>query len=121
MKKIRDAILVLIGVACIVFGVMFIMKAGESRQAVVDELATSAVTLDTLNDKYDAAKAGLAQALAAGAAGTESAQSIGWQKASLGLAKSNVGTIDFIQNSGILTIVIGVGFVLAGAGLVMKD
>ena len=111
MKKFRDAILVIIGIACIVFGVMFIMKAGDSRDAVAKELGT--LPLSGVNAAYDQTKAGLA------AKPDDVALTL--QKLSLGQAKSNIGTIDFIQNSGILTIVIGVGFVFAGAGLVMKD
>jgi len=64
-KNIVSILVAVIGVVCVVFGVLFIMQAGDSKTTVVDELATSGVTLDTLDAKYDAAKAGLAQALAA--------------------------------------------------------
>ncbi|RJO61369.1 MAG: hypothetical protein C4542_06320 [Dehalococcoidia bacterium] len=121
MKNILSILVAVIGVVCIVFGVLFIMQAGDSKTIVVDELKASGVTLDNLDAKYDAAKAGLAQALGAGAAGTETAQSVGWQKTSLGLAKSNLGTIDFVQKSGILAIVIGAGLTLAGVGLMKKS
>jgi hypothetical protein len=121
MKNLLSILVAVIGVVCIVFGVVFMMEASSNKKIVVDELATSGVTTETLDAKYDAAKAGLAQALAAGAAGTESAQSIGWQKGSLGLAKSNLNTIDFVQKSGILTIVIGAGLVLAGWGIMKKS
>lgn len=120
MKTFGSILIALVGIVCIVFGVMFIMQAGDNRTTVVDELKASNITVSTLDAAYDQAKAGLAQALAAGAAGTESAQSAGWQKASLGLAKSNLGTIDFVQKSGILSILIGLGFVLTGAGMMMK-
>jgi hypothetical protein len=121
MKNILSILVAVIGVVCVVFGVLFIMQAGNSRDELVNELAASNVTLDTLDAKYDAAKAGLTQALAAGAAGNETAQSVGWQKASLSAAKASRGTIDFVQMSGILTIVIGAGFVLAGWGLMKKS
>jgi hypothetical protein len=121
MKNVLSILVAVIGVVCVVFGVLFIMQAGDSKTTVVDELATSGVTLDTLDAKYDAAKAGLAQALAAGAPGTETAQSVGWQKASLGIAKSSLTTIGFVEKSGILTIVIGAGLVLAGCGLMKKS
>ncbi len=121
MKKLSAALVAIVGVVCIVFGVLFIMQAGDSRDALAEELATSGVTLETLDAKYDAAKAGLAQALAAGAAGTETAQSIGWQKASLGSAQSSASTIEFLQSTGILVIVIGAGFVFSAAGLFKRD
>ena len=121
MKNILSILVAVIGVVCIVFGVLFIMSASSGKTTVVDELKASGVTVDTLDAKYDQAKTGLAQALAAGAAGNESAQSAGWQKASLGLAKSNLAMVDFVQKSGILTIVIGAGLVLAGWGLMKKS
>jgi hypothetical protein len=121
MKNILSILVTVIGIVCIVFGVMFIMQAGSSRTDVVDELTASNVTVDNLNAKYDEAKAGLAKALAAGAAGAESAQSAGWQKASLGVAKTSLGTTDFVEKSGILTIVIGLGFVLTGFRLMIKS
>jgi hypothetical protein len=121
MKNVLSILVAVIGIVCIVFGAMFIMQAGSSRTDVADELKASNVTLDNLNAKYDEAKAGLAQALGAGAAGAESAQSVGWQKASLGVAKSSLSTINFVEKSGILTIVIGLGLVLTGFGLMKKS
>jgi hypothetical protein len=121
MKNILSILVTVIGIVCIVFGVLFIMQAGDSRTIVVDELAASNVTVDNLNAKYDEAKAGLGKALAAGAAGTESAQTVGWQKASLGIAKSSLTTIGFVEKSGIVTIVIGLGLALAGLGLMKKS
>jgi hypothetical protein len=121
LKNILSMLVIVIGVVCIVFGTMFIMQAASSRDTVVEELAASGVTPETLNTAYDQAKAGLAQAVAAGEAGTETAQSVGWQKASLGLAKSNLSTVDFVQKSGILAIVIGLGFAAAGAASFKKS
>jgi len=121
MKNIVSILLAVIGVVCVVFGVLFMVSANKGKTTVVNELTASGVTVATLDAKYDQAKAGLAQALAAGAAGNESAQSAGWQKASLGLAKSNLAMVDFVQKSGILTIVIGAGLVLAGWGLMKKS
>ena len=119
MKSILSVLVALIGVVCIVFGVMFIMQAGSSRNTVVDELKASGLTTGTLNAAYDQAKAGLAQATAG--QNVEGMQSAGWQKASLGVAKSSLTTIGFVEKSGILTIVIGAGFVLAGWGLMKKS
>jgi hypothetical protein len=121
MKNIISILVAVIGVVCVVFGVLFIVQSNSSRATLVDELKVSNVTLDTLDSAYNAAKDGLSKALAAGTAGAESAQSAGWQKAALSAAKSSRGTIDFVQMSGILTIVIGAGFVLAGAGLMKKS
>ena len=118
MKIFGSLLVVLVGVVAIVFGVMFIMQAGSSRTTLSNELKASNVTLATLNAAYDQAKAGLEQATAAKNA--EAAQSAGWQKASLSVAKSSVSTINFVEKSGILNIVLGVGFVLVGLFMFMK-
>jgi hypothetical protein len=121
MKKISALLVAIIGVVCIVFGVLFIMQAGTSRDALSAELKESGVTLATLNTKYDEAKAGLAKAIAAGAPGVETSQSVGWQKASLGSAKTSASTISFVEKTGMVVIIVGVGFALAGLGLLKKD
>jgi hypothetical protein len=131
MKNILSILVAIIGVVCVVFGVMFIMQASSSRATVVDELKSSGLTTATLNATYDQVKGALEQytaankAAAAGSAAAassaEAMQSYGYQKASLGLAKSNLSTIDFVVKSGILTIVIGAGFVLAGWAVMKKS
>jgi hypothetical protein len=121
MKNILSILVAVVGVVAIVFGVMFMMSASSSRATLVDELKASNLTLATLDAAYDQAKAGLTQALGAGAAGAESAQSAGWQKASLSAAKASRGTIDFVEKSGMLTIVLGVGFVLSGWAIMKKS
>ena len=118
MKIFGSLLVVLVGVVAIVFGVMFIMQAGSSRTTLSDELKASNVTLATLNAAYDQAKAGLEQATAAKNA--EAVQSAGWQKASLSVAKSSVSTINFVEKSGILNIVMGVGFIFIGLFMFMK-
>lgn len=129
MKNLLSILVAIIGVVCIVFGVLFIMQAKSSRATLVDELKTSGVTLATLDSTYDKAKAGLAQASTAlatapdvaKAAVNEKIQDAGWQKASLSGAKTSRATIDFVEKSGIFAIVIGLGFVLAGWGIMKKS
>ena len=117
MKNILSVLVAVVGVVCIVFGVLFIMQAQDGRTTLVDELANSNITLETLNAAYDQANAGLGQAMQSG--NEEAIQSAGWQKASLAVAKSNAGVVDFAQNSGILMIVIGAGLIFAGWGLII--
>ena len=119
MKNILSILVAVIGLVCVVFGVMFIMQAGDNKATVVDELKSSGLTTATLNATYDQVKGALEQATAAKS--TESMQSYGYQKASLGLAKSNLNTIDFVQKSGILTIIIGAALVWLGWGLMKKS
>jgi hypothetical protein len=127
MKNLLSIRVAVIGVVAIVFGVLFMMQANSSRTTLVAELKASGITLATLDKTYDTAKAGLAAASAAlatapdaaKAAVNEKIQDAGWQKASLSAAKASRGTIDFVQMSGILSIILGAGFVVTGY-LVMK-
>ncbi len=131
MKNLSSILVAIIGVVCIVFGGLFIMQAGSDKTTVVDELTASGLTTGTLNATYDQVKGALAKYTAdnkAATAGTaaatqtsEAMQSYGYQKASLGLAKSNLKTIDFVEKSGILAIIIGAGFILAGLGIMKKS
>jgi len=114
MKKMNAIMVAIIGVACIVLGIMFIMQANTSQQKVADELAP--VQISEVDAKYEQVSAALKAA-------TDPAQitSLTLTKTSLGLAKSNIGTIKFLQNSGIVNIIIGAGFSFAGLGLLKKD
>ena len=118
MKTLVSLLVTLVGVVAIVFGIIFIMEAGSSRETLTNELKASNVTLATLNAAYDQAKTGLEQATAA--KNVEGMQSAGWQKASLSVAKSSVSTISFVQNTGTLNILMGVGFVFIGLFMYMK-
>jgi hypothetical protein len=119
MKNVLSVLVAVVGVVCIVFGVLFILQAQDGRATLVDELAASNITLDTLNTAYDQANTGLGLAMQSG--DDEKIQDAGWQKASLAVAKSNAGVVDFAQNSGILMIVIGAGLIFAGWGLMIKS
>ncbi len=106
----------IVGVVCIVFGIMFILEAGNAEQRVADEIAP--VTLSTLDATYDQISA--AYSAVRGTDAPEESVLLG-KKTSLGLARSNIGTIDFVRNTAILEIVLGAGLVLAGAGLFKQD
>jgi len=108
--------IVIVGVVCIVFGIMGIIGAGNSEQEVADELAP--VTISDLDATYDLISA--AYSAVRGTDAPEESIILG-KKTSLGLAKSNIGTIKFVRNTAILEIVLGAGLVLASAGLFKQD
>ncbi len=114
MKNILSILVTVIGIVCIVFGVLFIMQAGDSRKVVADELGT--IKIADVNATYDSVK----NALKANTDASK-AVSLTLQKLSLGSAKSNISTINFVEKSGIVTIVIGLGLALAGLGLMKKS
>ena len=109
----------IVGVVCLVFGVMFIIEAGNAEQKVLDEISPLGLEIGDVNAAYGDASAALGQAMQSG--DNELIQDAKLMKTSLGVIKSNVGTIKFVRNSGILEIVLGAGLVLASAGLFKQD
>jgi len=109
----------IVGVVCVVFGIMFIIEAGNAEQRVTNEIAPINLTIGDVDAAYDQAGVSLGQAMQSG--DSEIIQDAYIQKTSLGLVKSNIGTIKFVRNSGILEIALGVGLILASAGLFRRD
>jgi len=107
------------GVVCIVSGIMFITEAGNAEQRVLDEIAPLNLELGDVNAAYGQASAALGQVMQSG--DPEAIQNAALQKTSLGVVRSNIGTIKFVRNSGILEIALGAGLVLASAGLFKRD
>lgn len=109
-------IIVILGLASLVFGILFVTEGASGRQEVADSLK-SPVTLDNLDEMYEQAKAGIAQMEAAG---MEPDLATKLNKTGLGLAKANKGTADMVRTSGVVDICVGLGLVLAGLGLLRK-
>ena len=106
----------IVGIVCTVFGILGIVGAGDSEQEVADELAP--VTIATLDATYDQISA--AFSTVRGTGDLQETVLLG-QKTSLGLARSNIGTIKFVRNTSILEIILGAGLVLASVGLFKRD
>jgi len=103
-----------LGVACLVFGVMFIMQAGTNEQRVADEL--DPLKISEVNATYGQVSAALTMAQE-----PEEIQNLTMQKTSLGLARANIGTVKFLRNSGIVNIIIGTGLLVASGGILKRD
>lgn len=103
-----------VGVAAIVFGAMFILQANDSQDVLAAEVVP--LQLSQVDARYDQVKGALAAA-------TDAAeiQNLTLQKTSLGLAKSNMGAISMVRTSGILYIVFGAAFVFTGALFFVKE
>lgn len=108
-------IVIMLGIASIVFGVLFVIQAGDGKQEVADSIAP--LPLDQLESKYEEAKAGIEQMEAAG---MEVDLATKLQKTGLGLARANKGTAESVMYNGIVDICVGAGLVLAGLGLLRK-
>jgi hypothetical protein len=115
MRTIAIIVLIL-GVASLVFGIYFVVYGSDGKQEVADNIAP--LPLDKLDATYDEAKAGIQQMEAAG---IEPELSLKLKKTGLGLSRANVGTARFAFYSGIVDIIIGAGLILAGVGLLKKS
>ena len=124
--RVMSVIVVLLGLASLVLGVLFITQAASAEQEIADSVAP--LTLDQIDAKYDAAsvkydalKASEEPQIQAGkAAPTINYVYVSAQRALLGLAKSNTGVAGFVRTTGIINIILGLGLVLAGLVLLRK-
>jgi hypothetical protein len=120
-------IVVILGLAALVFGILFIPQASSAEQEIADSVAP--LTLDQVDAKYDAVAvkydalkaAEEPQIQAKTAAPSATYNYLSAQRALLGLAKSNMGTAKFVRLNGIIDILVGLGLVLAGLGLLRKS
>ena len=120
MQTALRAIVVIIGVAVLAFGVIFIVQSGSGKQQVADDIAP--LTLDQLDAQYEAVAAqqvAMAQAeepkIQSGTAQPSSMYTyITEHKIGLGAARSNVGMANLTLTMGIVNVLIGLGLVLGG-------
>ncbi len=111
-------IVIILGVASLGMGVLFIIQSGSAEQEVADTIAP--LPLDQLDAKYDEVKAQYDQVTASGAPPSVDTNCLAANKIGLGLARSNVGTASFVMTSGVVQIIVGLGLVLAGIALLIK-
>ena len=119
-------VVVVLGVVGLVFGIIFITQAGSSEKEVAESIQP--VTLSELDATYEAVKT---KQMAIRAAEEPNIQAetaapsamynyLTIQRTALGLARTNVGLAGFVRISGIIGIIVGLGLILAGAGLFKK-
>jgi hypothetical protein len=119
--RILALLVIILGIAALVFGIIFFPQASSAKQKVADSL-TSGVTLDTLDATYDKIDGSLKQLQASGMPSTDPQYVMVFgQRTSLGLAKTNVGVAKVLQTMGIVDIIAGVGLVFAGCALWRKN
>jgi uncharacterized membrane protein HdeD (DUF308 family) len=118
--RLLALVVIILGIAVLVFGIIFIPQASNAKQKVADSL-TSGVTLDNLDDKYDQINGAYDQLKASGMPSSDPQYvMVLGQRTSLGLAKSNVGLAKVLNTVGIINILIGVGLIFGGCALVMR-
>jgi len=116
----------LLGVACLVFGIIFITQASSAEKEIASEIQP--VKIAEVDAKYDAVKPKQIALMmteepniqAGKAAPTATYIYLTAQRTSLALAKTNIGLAGFVRTSGIIGIIIGAGLILTGLGLFKK-
>jgi uncharacterized membrane protein len=127
VKRFYGIIVALIGVAILVMGIVFMMQANTGKKTVADEVKP--IALSDVNAKYDAVSAGYNQYMAAEEPNIQAGKAapsvmydyLSAQRALLGLAKANVGLSGFVMMSGVVDIILGIGLILAGMALYMRQ
>jgi len=126
MKSLVALIIIAAGAISLVFGIVFIVQAGSGRQQIADDIAP--LTLDQVDAKYDdvvvkynAMRNAEEPKIQAGTAAPSAMYNyLAIQRTSLGLARTSKGVADFTKTTGIIDIILGVGFLLAGMVLMQK-
>jgi basic membrane lipoprotein Med (substrate-binding protein (PBP1-ABC) superfamily) len=127
MKRFIGMVVALIGIATLVFGIIFIIQSNTGKQTVADEVKP--IALSDVNPKYDAVSASQTQLMAAEEPKIQSGQAqpsamynyLSAQRALLGLAKANIGLTGFVMMSGSVDIILGIALILMGMTLFMKQ
>jgi hypothetical protein len=125
-KRVSAIAVIVLGVACLVFGIMFITQAKSAEQEIASEIQP--LKIAEVDAKYDAVKTQqMALAMteepniqAGKAAPSDMYNYLTVQRTSLGVAMANIGVAGFVRTSGIIDVIIGVGLILAGPGLFKK-
>jgi hypothetical protein len=112
--RILALIVMILGLATLVLGILFIPQASSAKQEVTDSIAP--LTLDKLDATYD----GLDQQVRAMKGDEPTYLTMFAKRTSLGLARTNVGTAKAVMTNGIIDIVVGLGLVLGGFVLLRK-
>ncbi|MFC2062975.1 hypothetical protein ACFLS8_03435 [Chloroflexota bacterium] len=123
MRTFIRSVIFVVGIAVLVFGVIFIVQSGSAKQQVADSIAPLPLsqvnsTYDSVTEQQKAIMAAEEPNIKAGTAAPSAMYNyLTIQRTSLGLAKSNIGLANIILTMGIVDIVLGIGMVLT-AGLI---
>ena len=112
--RILGIITLILGIPVLVFGVLFLFNAASGEQEIADSIAP--LPLDQVKPTYEQVF------LAAKSTPQTDPQylAIAGQRTSLGLAKANIGNVNFVRTSGIINIIIGAGLILTGIAIFRK-
>jgi len=113
--RVLAVIVIILGLASIVLGILFFPQASSGEKQIKESLAPDLV-ISQVNDMYDK----MDQAVK-NTPKTDPAYSTYFtNRTSLGLAKANIGTVKAVRVNGIVDILVGLGLVLGGFVLLRK-
>jgi hypothetical protein len=112
-------IVILLGIASLIIGIIYITQSADARQEVADSIAP--LPLDQLDIQYDTVTDQYNQMKAAGAQPDTQFNYLYATKTGLGLARANIGTANAVRMNGIVDIIVGAGLVLSGLALSRKS
>jgi len=124
--RILSIVTIVLAVAAIVFGVLFIAQASSGNNEI--QTSITPLKMDEVSPKYDAVSAKYQQVMAAEepniqagkAAPSDMYNYLSAQRGLLGLAKANIGTVKAVRMMGYVDIGIGVALAIAGVAMFAK-
>jgi hypothetical protein len=125
--RVLAVIVIILGLASLVLGIMFIPQAASGNKTIADEVAP--LKISEIDAHYDAVSAAFNVQMAKEEPGIQGGTAmpsamynyLSAQRALLGLAKANVGTVKAVRVNGIVDIIVGLGLILGGFVLLRKS
>lgn len=126
MNTALRLVIVLLGVASLVMGIIFVIQASSGTKSIADDIAPLAIK--DVNASYDKVTTSQRQIMAAEEPNIQAGKALPSamynyltvQRTGLGLARANIGLVGFIRMAGIINIILGVGLVLVGVAAPAK-
>ncbi|OGN88801.1 MAG: hypothetical protein A2Z74_01735 [Chloroflexi bacterium RBG_13_46_9] len=126
MRNLGSLIIIAVGAAILVFGIIFIVQSGSAKQQIADDIAP--LTLDEVDVRYDAVvvqhntmRSTEEPKIQTGQAAPSAMYNyLSIQRTSLGLARTSIGLANFTRMTGIIDVIVGVGLLFAGMLLMQK-
>ena len=127
MNTFLRLVIIVLGIASLVFGIIFIFQAGSGIQRIADDIAPLAVK--DVDAQYDAISVNQQKMMAAEEPNIQAGKAapsamynyLTVQRTGLGLARTNVGLVGFIRMGGIIDVILGLGLVLIGVAAPVKS
>jgi len=124
--RVMAIVILILGVASLAFGVLFVTEASSAEQEIADSIQP--LPIAEVDARYDAVKESQMalrmveepEIQAGKAAPSAMYNYLTIQRTALGLTRSQIGLVSFTRTSGIINVILGLGLILAGAGLLKK-